>query len=345
MERAPAFSAILPTYQRRESLRRVLERLGRQAYPTDRLEIIVVCDGCTDGSAEMARSFDARFPLTVLEQPNQGPAVARNQGLAHARGPFVLFVDDDVLPEPSFVAEHAAAHEGREDRVVIGPLMPSPQRHLPWVDWEGRKLVEQYRLIEAGVYKPSPYQFFTGNASVRLDALRRVGGFDPAFRRAEDVELALRLQASRMDFVLAPRAGALHEADRPYASWLRAAYQYGRNDVRLADKGTAHSYKRLADTFEMRHPLMQSAIKTGLRNRRAAAALRTGAGMVARSAAARRIAALGRVACSVAFNFEYWRGVGDELGGESLLRDAIVPWRFRHDAEPRPGEARTTSSC
>jgi hypothetical protein len=198
--------------------------------------------------------------------------------------------------------------------------------------------------MEAGVYAPSPYQFFTGNASVRLDALRRAGGFDASFRRGEDIELALRLEADGMHFVFAPGAAALHEADRPYASWLRAAYEYGRNDVLLTHKATAHTKQRLTDTFEERHPLMQAALRTGLRNRRASEFVRASSGLVARSAAARLIGPVGRGACSIAFNFEYWRGVGDELGGDRLQREVFRPSRAPRDVDPRPGEAQSTSS-
>jgi len=309
----PGFSVVIATYQRRERLRMVLERLGRQEYPTDRLEIIVVCDGCTDGSAEMARGMKLRFRVHVLEQANAGPAVARNLGLEHARGPWVLFLDDDVMPAPSFVGEHALAHGGRKDRVVIGPLLAAPGRARPWVAWEARKLVEQYGKMEAGVYEPTPYQFYTGNASVSLEAVRGVGGFDPQYLRAEDIELALRLQRSGMHFCFAPSASAIHLADRSYASWLRAAYQYGHNDVAFATGATGHSLDRLTENTEERHPAMRAAIRFGLRHGRARAWIVAAAGVVAAAVPGQ----IGQWACSTAFNLEYWRGVSEAMGDET----------------------------
>src|SRR5262245_60053207 len=106
----PFVSVVIPTYQRRASLERVLGALARQEWDSDRLEVLVVSDGSLDGSLEMARAYPLPFPLIALEQPNQGPAVARNLGLAHAAGPLVLFLDDDVLPSPQLIAEHVGAH-------------------------------------------------------------------------------------------------------------------------------------------------------------------------------------------------------------------------------------------
>jgi GT2 family glycosyltransferase len=315
--RVPGFSIVIPTHQRRERLRMVLERLGRQGYPRDRLEIVVVCDGCTDGSAEMARGLHLPFPTTVLEQINQGPAVARNLGLRHARGPLVLFLDDDVMPPPSFVAEHARAHGERKDRVVIGPLLPAACPTRTWIAWEGEKLVEQYGAMQAGWYKPTPYQFYTGNASVPLEPLLRAGGFNAHFLRAEDVELALRLERAGMQFAFAPRAAAIHNADRSYGAWLRAAFQYGRNDVAFANGETTHTFKRLSDNYTHRHPMLRFAVRVGLRY----PALRPGIGAVSRviagGAPALGLGRIGHWACSLAFNIEYWRGVSDALGNRA----------------------------
>jgi len=210
----------MPTHRRKASLLRSLRALAMQVYPAQLVEMIVVCDGNEDQSAEAARTVELPFRLEVLTQANAGPAVARNLALAHARGPLIVFVDDDVMAYPYLLAEHAAAHADGDDNVVIGPLIPPPDSPSPWVRWELRTVVRQYAEMEVGAYKPGPRQFFTGNASVRLEHLQSVGGFDPSFRRAEDIELALRLQARGLHFVFQRRAGALHEATRPLRSWL-----------------------------------------------------------------------------------------------------------------------------
>ena len=85
MSAARDFTVIIPTYQRRDSLRRVLGALAKQVWPSDRLEVIVVSDGGDDGSVDLARSVSMPFPLRVVEQANRGPAAARNLGVARDR--------------------------------------------------------------------------------------------------------------------------------------------------------------------------------------------------------------------------------------------------------------------
>ena len=86
--------------------------------------------------------------------------------MSAARFPFVLFLDDDVVPPPRLVAEHARAHGDADNRVVLAPLLEPPVRLLPWVRWECRRLAEQYRAMEAGEWAPTPWQLYTGNASL-----------------------------------------------------------------------------------------------------------------------------------------------------------------------------------
>jgi glycosyltransferase involved in cell wall biosynthesis len=304
-----AFTVVIPTYQRRASLHRVLLGLAVQEWPTDRLEVLVVSDGGDDGSVEMARSFPLRFPLRVLEQANQGPGVARNLGAVEARHPFVLFLDDDVVPRPRLVAEHARGHGTAANRVVIGPMLEPPVRLLPWVRWEARMLGQQYRAMEAGEFRPTPWQFYTGNASVRAEVLRRAGGFDPTWKRAEDIELGFRLRDLGCEFVFNRLAAGLHYATRSYRSWLDAAYQYGRNDILF---GKAH--ERVAGEFGNRHPITRVLVRWGVRHRRGAVRLGAGAGAAIRAAEGLRLWRLASQLCGADFNLAYWLGVSDQLG-------------------------------
>ncbi|HEY7357106.1 MAG TPA: glycosyltransferase family A protein, partial [Ktedonobacterales bacterium] len=97
-------SLVIPTHNRRESLRMVLEALASQTTPPGEFEVVLICDGCTDGSVEMARSLHVPYCLRVLEQtPNQGPAAARTLGVQEARAALIVFIDDDVVPESTLL--------------------------------------------------------------------------------------------------------------------------------------------------------------------------------------------------------------------------------------------------
>lgn len=312
----PSFSVVIPTYRRRRSLARVLEALARQDYPPDLLEVLVVDDGGDDGSVEMVRALRLPFPIRALEQPNQGPAAARNLGVQHARHRFLLFLDDDVVPSPRLVAEHAAAHCGRSDRVVMGTMLGHGRERTPWVRWEAESLLSQYDAMDAGVFEPTPWQFYTGNASVLREHVLCVGGFDPRYRRAEDVELALRLwRRLGLCFVFNRSAEAVHIAERSHGAWLDSARQYGRNDVLfgvLEERGL--------EQLRRRHPYTRRLVRWGLRHlrlRRLLAPLTAVAATFAYWVGLRR---LSRSLCSAIFNLHYWIGVEAALGVQETRR-------------------------
>lgn len=312
------FSVIIPTYRRRASLERVLAGLAVQRWPRDRLEVIVVSDGSDDGSVQMARAFALPFPLQALEQANQGPASARNRGVEAARHPYVLFLDDDVVPCPLLVAEHAAGHGEARNRVVIGTMVEPPVRLQPWVRWESRMLAEQYRAMVAGEFRPTAWQFYTGNASVLARNVRRAGGFDPTWKRAEDVELGFRLEEMGCEFVFNPSAEGLHFATRSYHSWLNAAHQYGRNDVLF---GKAH--ERAAGEFGNRHPLTRALVRWGLRHRGAAGRLTGLAGPAIRAVDRAGLRPVAGQMCGAVFNLAYWLGVCEAMGSASAARELV----------------------
>lgn len=315
MNVAPDFTVVIPTYRRRDSLERVLRGLSTQEWPSRRLEVVVVCDGGNDGSVEMARSFPLPFPLRVVEQENQGPAAARNLGVAHATRPFVLFLDDDVVPVPRLVAEHARSHGTSDHRVVIGTMLEPPARLLPWVRWEARMLAAQYRAMEIGLFPPTPWQVYTGNVSVPTERLHQAGGFDPTWKRAEDIELGFRLRDLGCEFVFNSAAAGLHYASRSYSSWLDAAHQYGRNDILF---GKAE--ERVAGEFRHRHPLTRALVRWGVRHRTAAGRLIAFAEPLIRAAGRPELWPVASRLCSGVFNLAYWLGVCDQVGsaGEAL---------------------------
>ncbi len=98
-------SVVIPTHNRAGLVCQVVRAFLAQEGV--RFELIVVDDGSTDDTPDrVARIADAR--LRVLRQPNRGLAAARNAGFAQAQGRYVLFNDDDILPQPGFLAAHLA---------------------------------------------------------------------------------------------------------------------------------------------------------------------------------------------------------------------------------------------
>jgi len=320
---APCVSVVMPTHGRRASLLRVLRALGRQTTPAALFEVVVVCDGDIDGSAAACRALAPRLPyhLRVLDQPNGGPAAARNRGVAVAWGPLIVFLDDDVVPDEGLIAAHLEAQEGQESCVTIGPLLPPPDARLnAWGAWEERTLCRQYDAMNGGYWSPSFRQFYTGNAAVLKRHIEAAGGFDPAFRRAEDVELALRLRDRGLGFVFLPHARGWHYVRRSFASWLRMPTAYGAADVAMARAGRPELLEDVCQDFRgnrseaVRRLTLLCAGRPALA-RPAGAAL----GLLARASGLLGPARLADASCSLIFNLRYYDGLGAALGGRRAL--------------------------
>ena len=94
----PQYSVVIPTYNRLDTLPEVLQALEYQAEAPP-FEVIVVDDGSTDGTPSWLSGYRPdRLELRCFHQPNSGPALARNHGVAEARGARVAFLGDDTVP-------------------------------------------------------------------------------------------------------------------------------------------------------------------------------------------------------------------------------------------------------
>ena len=330
---SPDASVVIPTHNRRESLRRVLEALDHQTVDGSRFEVIVVCDGCTDGTAEMCKRLTTRYALRVEEQAQQGPAAARNAALARAAGDVVVFIDDDVLPDPGLLEQHLAAQAEDPDVVAIGPLLAPPGFALePWTRWEAAMLEDQYRAMASGRWQPTPRQFYTGNASVRRAHLVEAGGFDTGFRRAEDVELAYRLQINRLHFRFLPEARGWHYARRSLRSWQSTARAYGEADVAMYRRGRLMTLQSMASEFRWRNRRLRALARMSV-GRPAVMAVVVGTSVAAaRLAGWTGLRSVAQSAYSAAFNLLYWEGVSSRLGGRKEF------WRLVETGHgPAPG--------
>lgn len=331
-------SVIVPTYNRLGRLKHVLAALERQSVPLDQFEVVVVCDGATDGTDAFLKDLKTPLQLKAVIQPNGGPASARNNGVAHATGELVLFVDDDVVATPELLAEHLRIHaESAKERVVLGPMLtPQDFRMSPWVRWEQDRLLEQYSAMQQGDWEPTARQFYTGNSSVPRSRIVEAGGFDDRFRRAEDVELAYRLAERGLEFVFNADAIGYHYAERSFRSWMATPYDYGRNDVVFArEKGQQWLTEAAAREFQERHGLIRFLVRCCVGR-----ALPTMVTLGALRLAAQAGNSLGlerfsQGAYSGLFNLRYYQGFADELGG----REQFMTRFFRRAGQDKVSPA------
>jgi GT2 family glycosyltransferase len=201
-----------------------LMRLDYSSY-----EVIVVDDGSTDGTGDIAGEFDVR----VVRTPNEGLSAARNRGLQAATGEIVAFIDDDATPDPhwlTYLVEKllTSSHVG-----VGGPNIPPPGdgfvadcvAHAPGGP------VHVLVTDELAEHVPGC------NMAFRKAALDAIGGFDEQFRIAgDDVDVCWRLQQSGGTIGFSPAAVVWHHRRNSIGGYLRQQRNYGRAEALLERK-------------------------------------------------------------------------------------------------------------
>ena len=165
-------SVVIPTYNRKDTLRDMLEALSRQTLAREKFEVIVVVDGSTDGTWEMLQEIATPYALKPHYQENaalasavfsSGVSVARNRGAGIARGQVLLFLDDDLLPLPELLEAHAGFHRRDPTAVVLGRLLPSDEtaKKRGWNRWEERVLQNHYKLMTKGDRPPAGWRLYS----------------------------------------------------------------------------------------------------------------------------------------------------------------------------------------
>jgi GT2 family glycosyltransferase len=234
---APGVTVLIPSHQRREALRRALLALAEQSIDPAEYEVVVSVDGSSDGSEEMLAALRTPYELQVTAGSPRGRAAACNSGLALARGEVLIVLDDDMQPVPEFVERHRAHHPPGSRLCVLGAvpieLDGSSPRAARYAQEKFNAHLE--RLAEPG-HEFAPRDFYSGNASLRTETMRAVGGFDESFAvyGNEDVDLSLRLRAAGVELLYEPGALARQEYDKDLRALCLDTIQKGRTTVILA---------------------------------------------------------------------------------------------------------------
>ena len=220
----------LCTYNRAPLLERVLEACFEQTAGGDAYEVVLVNDGSTDDTPAVIGRAQTRAtcPFTVINQVNSGLAKGRNAGIAASRGERIIFIDDDVLPIPSFVEEHLRSHDRFPLAIVRG----------------GAINVESFDKLPVPLWSIRNYSgnfFWTTNVSVPLATIRAIGGFNESFSEYgwEDIDVGLRLRFGGVKAVFNPKALVYHYKPRPRSGnvekMVRQARAQARTAVQLAE--------------------------------------------------------------------------------------------------------------
>ncbi len=197
------YSVIVPAYQAEATVGDCVRALNQQTVPRARYEIIVVDDGSTDNTAEVARAAGADQVITI---ENCGPAGARNAGVAVSHGELLLFTDADCEPLEAWIARISASFD---DPDVVGTKGVYKSRQKEFV---ARFVQLEYEDKYLRMARQPQIDFIdTYSAAYRRDVFLANDGFDAHLRVDEDQEFSFRLSRKGYRLVFVPDAFVYHQ--------------------------------------------------------------------------------------------------------------------------------------
>ncbi len=246
-------SIVIPCYNGERTLAQAIESALGQTYPE--VEVIVVDDGSTDGSAEVARRYPQRVRL--IQQTNHGLSASRNAAITAANGEYVVLLDADDVLLPDCVARRVAILQGDPSIGLVAgyykeidadgdPISRAPELRKVWQGHAFRQAIRRNWGPPVGWTFP-------------VEVYKRVGGFDPMLRSAEDWDFVIRVsrryqvaydktpqvlyrkspgQMSSNWSVMLDMVQAVHRKNRAYAPnawhyWIDTAYGRFENGRRI----------------------------------------------------------------------------------------------------------------
>lgn len=232
-----SLSVVIPTKDRAGALARTLDSLEAQRAGDAALEAIVVDNGSSDGTLEQVRgrAGGAALSVKLLEEPEGGPAAARNAGAREATGDVLLFLGDDTEPASTGLLQaHLDLHSARPEPAygVLGRITWTPRRPVtPFMRWlENGGPQFHYCELGPGPVDAASY-FYSSHASIKRSLFEQVGGFDVRFPTAavEDTELGVRLADTGLELDYRPELLVFHDHPTTPAQSLRRSVAVGRS--------------------------------------------------------------------------------------------------------------------
>jgi glycosyltransferase involved in cell wall biosynthesis len=226
----PAFTVIVPFLNEERWLPQCIGALEQQTLDPFRFELIFVDNGSTDRSAEIVRQHSN---IVLLAESRRDPYVARNRGIAAARGRYLIFLDADCIPEACWLEAYWNAVQSSDAPVVLGYLAHPADASVFLRCYEHYydqklKYLLRHKLVEN-------YFGHAGNMAVRADIFRDFGPFQ-AMPIVGDTEIIHRLVSQRPDSLIlyVNHARVVHAEVKSLRICMKKLYECGGYSETLA---------------------------------------------------------------------------------------------------------------
>ena len=211
-------SVIIPAHNAANTIEECLNAVLAQETTDFEYEVILVDDGSTDATVEIAQSLE----VMVVQQENAGPGAARNAGVKASRGEILAFTDSDCAPAPRWLQHLIRPFD---DPLVVGVKGTYRTRQTDLVP---RFVQQEYEFKYQRLARQETIDFVdTYSAAYRRAPFIANGGFEAALPAAQDAELSFRLARKGYKLVFEPEAVVYHWHGKSVWKYMHRKFRYG----------------------------------------------------------------------------------------------------------------------
>ena len=233
------YSIIVPTYNRLEEIKELIESLDAMSKNADcpAFQLIVIDDGSTDSTVSFLQDYietKSGIPIEYYSQSNKGPGAARNYGMSVAKGDYFIFVDSDCLIPEDYLAKIDHFIENKKPEAFGGPdtFHPSFSPLLKAINYSMTSFIGTggTRGKKNGIGKFYPRSF---NMGFKKEVFGKIGGFN-ALRHGQDMDYSARIYEAGYHVQLIPDAFVYHKRRTSLKKFFKQIFNWGIARVNLS---------------------------------------------------------------------------------------------------------------
>ncbi|MCK5821530.1 MAG: glycosyltransferase [Bacteroidales bacterium] len=224
----PFFSIIVPVYNRPDELKELMISLKNQSFKN--FELLVVEDGSVDKSDRLVEEFEKEMSIVYVFQENTGPAIARNKGMAEARGEYFLFIDSDCIAPENWL-------ESLFDELEKKPVDAFGGPDLAAADFSLQQKAISFAMtsffttggIRGGKTQVDKFHPRSFNMGIHKSVYMDLGGF-PVTRMhpGEDMVFTIEIMQRGYSTALFSESGVYHKRRNTLKSFYKQVFKFGK---------------------------------------------------------------------------------------------------------------------
>ncbi len=197
LENYPRVAVVVPCWNEEKTIGRTVESLLNLNYPKDKLEIILVDDGSTDGTWEVMKQYEGTPGIKVIKKANGGKHTATNLGIEMTDTPFIGCLDADSFVHPEAMKRMMTYFEAHPETMAVAPsiIISNPKtfmQKLQKIEYDWAIFNKKMLGLVGGIHvTPGPLSIY------RREVFDQVGPFRKA-HNTEDMEIAFRMQINNL---------------------------------------------------------------------------------------------------------------------------------------------------